>query len=74
MKHKRAGHQRSWPYLTLYAVLFLGLSAANSAHGTTLVKPQGEDRPRPRSSVDAHDSTHFPLIGRHRTVECMECH
>ncbi len=27
-----------------------------------------------RFSTESHDKTNFPLIGRHRTVSCRECH
>lgn len=27
-----------------------------------------------RDRIHAHDNTNFPLVGRHRTVECGDCH
>jgi len=34
--------------------------------------PAGQEGPK--DLVQAHDNTNFPLVGKHRTVECGDCH
>lgn len=34
----------------------------------------GQKQEDTRFTVETHDKTNFPLIGRHRTVSCGECH
>ena len=38
------------------------------------VQTVGAGQDQPRDLVQSHDNTNFPLVGRHRTVECGECH
>jgi hypothetical protein len=56
----------------LAAVLFL--AAAWGRWGTGQEKP-AKPAPDPQKwTVETHDGTNFPLVGRHRTVACAECH
>lgn len=34
----------------------------------------GQKQEHTRFTVETHDKTNFPLVGRHRTVSCGECH
>jgi hypothetical protein len=56
----------------LGAVLFL--AAAWGRWGTGQEKPVKPSQDVQKWTVETHDGTNFPLVGRHRTVACAECH
>jgi hypothetical protein len=41
--------------------------------GATLGVPQ-QEKDQNQWTASSHDNTNFPLIGRHRTTECRDCH
>ncbi|MFC2168132.1 hypothetical protein ACFLRW_04035 [Acidobacteriota bacterium] len=56
---------RATVFLTFSAVVLSGIAISKAAR-----LPQDVQQ----WTVQTHDRTNFPLIGKHRTVECRECH
>ena len=71
----RAAERVSW--WTVVASALAVFSFFVVLHGNALsgnVRAQEAQPDRPRDLIQAHDNSNFPLVGRHRTVECSECH
>jgi len=56
----------------LVAPLFI--AAAWGLWGAGQEKPAKAPEDVQKWTVERHDTTNFPLVGRHRTVPCAECH
>lgn len=59
-------------YIKILLILNCIMCAASPP--TTLGFLQEQSQAAAQWTVSSHDKTEFPLIGRHRTVECRECH
>ncbi len=59
------GVRRTLPAVVMI-VLFIWFSGPNAGMGGKQEAVQW--------SAESHDRTNFPLVGRHRTVACIECH
>jgi hypothetical protein len=67
---------KSAPAIALAAAIVLPFLLVLGARTGT-----GQDRPAAKPAVagqdwtaESHDRTNFPLIGKHRTLGCRECH
>src|SRR5512136_2566858 len=65
------------PLVTLAAilvplVLVLGAAASRGQEGAAR-KAQAQ-KPGSEATIESHDRTNFPLVGKHRTLSCRECH
>ena len=57
-------------FLVLSKVMILVISASS----LVLAGPGVSLQEGARSKVQEHDLTNFPLVGKHRTVPCGDCH
>jgi hypothetical protein len=67
---KRTGPAAGWAVFA--AALFL--AAAWGRWGTGQEKPAQAAGDAQKWTIERHGGTNFPLVGRHRTVPCAECH
>jgi len=64
----RKGRIRAKGFLPAVAVCMLIVWLSGQMHGL------GGIQETEQWSVESHDRTNFPLVGRHRTVSCLDCH
>lgn len=48
--------------------------AAPAGRGQDKAAPPKTPKPGPDWTAESHDRTNFPLVGKHRTLACRECH
>ncbi len=68
-----SGAKRYGPAAAVFAAV-LFLATAWGRWGTGQEKPAQPARDVQKWTVETHDGTNFPLVGRHRTAACAECH
>jgi hypothetical protein len=67
---------KTTPAIALAGALLLPLLlvlGAQSGTGQDKAAPKSQ-QPGPQMTAESHDRTNFPLIGKHRTLSCRECH
>ncbi len=57
----------------LGVALFLAALLAGAGQDKGKTTPP-QDKPQVQWTVESHDRTNFPLVGKHRTLTCVDCH